>query len=111
MKKFLADPSSVLTDPADLAMIAYVEKMTLSPSSMTEADVQSLRDHGFSDLQVLEIAAVCAQFNYVARMADALGIELEEHYVAWSKSLGFGDGPTIKVEAQPMGDPFTALKR
>lgn len=107
MKKFLSDPGSVLTDPADFAMIKFVEKMTLAPSTMTQDDAQSLRDAGFDDLQILEIAALCAQFNYVARMADALGIELEEHYVDWSRFLGFKEGPTVKIEEYSSeGDPW-----
>jgi hypothetical protein len=90
--------------------VKFVEKMTLLPSEMTEADVQSLRDVGFSGENVLEVCAITAFFNYVARIADALGIELEEHYNEWSKFLGFEEGPTIRVENARMGDPFLATK-
>jgi uncharacterized protein YciW len=97
----------VLSDPADRAIVRFAEKMTLTPSAMTDADVQSLRDAGFSDENVLEIVAITAMFNYVARVADALGIELEEHYSDWSQFLGFEKGPTILVQNARMGDPFT----
>ena len=106
MKKFLSDPESVLTDPADVAIIKFVEKMTLNPSTMTEADTRSLRDVGFEDVQILEICALCAQFNYVSRMADALGVELEEHYLDFATFLGYGEGPNIKVEDPILGDAY-----
>ena len=96
----------MLSDPADRAIVRFVEKMTLTPAQMTDADVRSLRDVGFSDENVLEIVAITAMFNYVARVADALGIELEEHYSDWSQFLGFERGPTVRVENARMGDPF-----
>jgi len=80
--------------------------MTLTPAQMTDADVQSLRAVGFSDENVLEIVAIAAMYNYVARVADALGIELEEHYSDWSQFLGFEPGPTIRVQNARMGDAF-----
>ena len=100
----------MLSDPGDLAIVRFVEKMTLNPSQMTDHDVQSLRDAGFSDENILEICAIAAMFNYVARIADALGIELEEHYHDWSKFLGFSPGPTVRVENARAGDPFVAAK-
>lgn len=106
VKKLLSDPDSVPLDPADRAILKFVEKMTLMPSQMTAADVQSLRDVGFSDENVLEICGVAAFFNYVARIADALGIELEEHYSDWSRFLGFEPGPTVRVDTVRMGDAF-----
>ena len=97
-------------DPGDRAIIKFVEKMTLTPSLLTDQDVESLRDVGFSDENVLEICAIAALFNYVSRIADALGIELEEHYSDWSKFLGFDPGPTVRVENARAGDPFVAAK-
>lgn len=84
--------------------------MTLTPSAMTDADVQSLREVGFSDENVLEIVAITGLFNYLARVADALGIGLEEHYSDWSQFLGFERGPTVRVQNARMGDPFVAAK-
>ena len=88
----------------------FVEKMTLTPAQMTDQDVQSLRDVGFSDENILEICAIAAMFNYVSRIADALGIELEEHYHDWSQFLGFAPGPTVRVENARTGDPFVPAK-
>jgi uncharacterized peroxidase-related enzyme len=67
-------------DQKDLAMLEYAEKMTLRPSEMTETDVQALRQVGWSDEAVLDIAAVTSYRNFITRMADALGVELTEDY-------------------------------
>ncbi len=62
--------------PQDMAMLEYAEKITLDPSSITEKDVKNLRSHGFTDQEILEIATVSSYRNYIARVANALGVEL-----------------------------------
>ncbi|MEA1903835.1 MAG: hypothetical protein U9N56_09940 [Actinomycetota bacterium] len=61
-----------------IAMLTYAEKLTGSPGEVEEADVISLRDAGFSDTDVLHIAEVTAYYAYVNRIADGLGIPLED---------------------------------
>ena len=64
--------------PARLAMLRYAEKLTLRPQDMLEEDVESLREVGWSDRDILEIAEVTAYYAYVNRIADGLGVELED---------------------------------
>lgn len=59
-------------------MLAYAVKLTRAPAEMTEADVIELREHGFSDLDVLHITEVTAYYAYANRIADGLGIPLED---------------------------------
>jgi uncharacterized peroxidase-related enzyme len=66
--------------PADRAMCEYVEKLTLKPWEMVEADVAALRDAGFSDSVILDINQVTGYYAYVNRLADGLGVELEEFW-------------------------------
>jgi len=47
---------------------------------MTKDDVDALRREGFSDEAILDATCVAAFFNYINRMSDALGIELEEAF-------------------------------
>ena len=61
-----------------LAMLDYAIKLTVSPGEVTEEDVQSLRDHGFEDIDILHIAEVTAYFAYANRIADGLGISMED---------------------------------
>ena len=64
-----------LSEP-EMAMLEWVEKLTLAPSMMTEQDFQRLKDVGWSDRDILDIAHVCAYFNFRVRMVDGLGLEL-----------------------------------
>ena len=66
--------------PADRAMCEYVEKLTLKPWEMVEADVIALREAGFSDSAILDINQVTGYYAYVNRLADGLGVELEEFW-------------------------------
>lgn len=59
-------------------MLTYAEKLTATPAAMTRADVGALRAEGFSDADVLAIAEVTAYFAYVNRLADGLGVAIEE---------------------------------
>ena len=58
-------------------MLDYAAKLTLTPARMEEADLSPLRDAGFDDSAILEIVQVVSFFNYINRVADALGIENE----------------------------------
>lgn len=59
-------------------MLAYAIKLTLSPREMTQDDVQSLRLQGFCDRGIHDICAITAYFAFVNRIADGLGVELED---------------------------------
>jgi len=57
-------------------MLAYAEKITANPSSMTLDDLNSLREH-FSEEQTLDIVVIASLFNFIDRIADGLGVELD----------------------------------
>jgi uncharacterized peroxidase-related enzyme len=59
---------------AERAMLDYAVKLTVAPSTASEADVQKLRDHGFDDRDILDIVYVVCLYNFNDRMADATGI-------------------------------------
>jgi uncharacterized peroxidase-related enzyme len=63
---------------AEHAMLDYAEKLTLTPSAMTEADIQRLRDVGWTDRDILDIVHVCAYFNFRVRVVDGLGLEVAD---------------------------------
>ena len=58
-------------------MLEYVEKLTLVPATITEADVQGLRGAGFDDRDILDICEVTAYYAYVNRIAVGLGVQIE----------------------------------
>ena len=61
-------------------MLDFSVKLTKTPWEMAEEDVESLRVDGFSDRDVLDIVEVVSYFNYINRVADALGIDLEPEW-------------------------------
>ena len=61
----------------DVVMLRYALKLTREPANMNESDVQALRDVGFDDCAIHDICNVTAYFAFVNRVADGLGVELE----------------------------------
>lgn len=59
-------------------MLHYAKKLTLRPYAVKERDVQVLKQAGFSDRDIFDINQITAYFNYVNRIADGLGVSLEE---------------------------------
>lgn len=60
------------------AMLRYALKLTRTPASVEESDVARLRDEGFSDTDILHIVEITAYYAYANRIADGLGIPLED---------------------------------
>jgi len=58
-------------------MLAFAWKLTRTPSQMSEADVNNLRQLGLNDRDVLDLTLVVGYFNFVNRLALALGVEFD----------------------------------
>ena len=65
---------------ADAALCAFAEKLTLHPARMEEADVIDLRRSGFGDADVHHAIQVVSYFNYINRIAEAVGIGPEPEW-------------------------------
>ncbi len=63
--------------PAEMAMLEFAELLTVQPSNVRESDIETLRDHGWTDADIVDIVHQTALFNYMTRVADGLGIEIE----------------------------------
>jgi uncharacterized peroxidase-related enzyme len=61
----------------DAALARYVEKLTLRPGEIVEADLTALRAQGFDDLDILDANNQCAHLNYTNRVANGLGLLTE----------------------------------
>ncbi len=67
-------------DEKDSAMLEYAAKLTLEPWNMCEDDVIKLRKKDFSDEAILDIVQIAGYFAFVNRLADGLGVELENYW-------------------------------
>jgi uncharacterized peroxidase-related enzyme len=61
-------------DGAELALLRYAERLTLSPGTMQQSDVRMLQDAGLDDGQILEANQIIGYFNYVNRCLNGLGV-------------------------------------
>ena len=59
------------------AMCDYVVKLTKDAGQCSPADLNKLRAVGFDDTAILQITLIASWFNYINRVADALGVGRE----------------------------------
>lgn len=64
--------------PRERALAEVAEKLSAQPTRMVQRDWQPLRDLGFDDRALLEVAHVVGLFNYLTRLADGLGLRLDD---------------------------------
>ena len=72
-----ADFRSAPITAAERAMLEFAELITLDPTRSTPATLEGLRGHGFTDEAILQITLIASWFNYINRVADALGVGRE----------------------------------
>ncbi len=65
------------------ALLDYAERVTISPQACGETDIVALRKAGWEDAAIHDAVQVIAYFNYINRVADALGVELEDNALDW----------------------------
>ena len=65
---------------AEVAMLDYATKLTKTPADLTENDIKKLRAEGFDDRGIHDICVITSYFAFVNRIADGLGVELEERF-------------------------------
>ena len=63
-------------------MVRYATKLTREPAAMTEADLNDLRATGLSEEQVLSVVLIACTFNFMTRLADGLGVDIEPRKAA-----------------------------
>jgi uncharacterized peroxidase-related enzyme len=58
-------------------MVDYVVKLTRDATKVWKDDHERLRAAGFDDKAILQITLIASWFNYINRVADALGVGRE----------------------------------
>jgi uncharacterized peroxidase-related enzyme len=62
---------------AERAMLDYVVQLTKDATRIGPEDHERLRNEGFEDLAILQMTLIASWFNYINRVADALGVGRE----------------------------------
>jgi uncharacterized peroxidase-related enzyme len=71
--------------PRQTAMLVFAEKITRASAEIEERDRQALRDVGFSDREIWDIAAIASFFNMSNRMASAVDMRPNDEYHAQAR--------------------------
>jgi uncharacterized peroxidase-related enzyme len=71
--------------PKQVAMLEFAEKLTEQPAKIIEADRQKLREAGFSDRDIWDIASTAAFFNMSNRVAAAVDMRPNAEYHAMAR--------------------------
>ena len=64
--------------PRQRALCELAEKLSATPTRMTQEDWKPLRDLGFDDRACLEVAHIVGFYNYLTRFADGFGLQPTE---------------------------------
>lgn len=80
-------------------ILKYVKKLTLTPSKITQVDIDLILKQGWSEEAVHTSATICALFNFMNRLVDGLGVS--EDTIA-TKSLS-GNGHLSKSSYSDFG--------
>ena len=62
---------------AEVAMMDYAERIGRDAYAMTDADSRTLRDHGFTDREIVDITLAAAARNYFSRAIQALAVDVD----------------------------------
>ncbi len=71
----------------DAELLFFVALLTLRPRGMTEAHLAPLRAAGFDDVALQDINNAACCFSYMNRLADGLGVVLEQRKFAVAEEL------------------------
>lgn len=78
MHQLEEDYKEAPVDEKTRAILDYAIQLTQEPGNAWEQGLPLLRKVGCDDREILDICQVTAYFNFVNRLAEGLGVELEE---------------------------------
>ena len=96
MEAVFEDWRTAPVGPELRAALGFVEALSLRPDRIeAEADIRPLREQGLSDEDIENVAAICAAFHVIVRIADALDFEVptEEEFARLAPKMaarGYG---------------------
>ena len=90
MEQIKTDWTTAQLPDADRTLLQFAIDLTRTPGAMTRDHVEALRAAGFDDRAISDAVQIVSYFNYINRVADGLGVDLEE----WMPPHPHGDRDT-----------------
>ncbi len=87
VEAIIRDYRNAELEPEEVALMAFAEKVTLHAYKVTQHDIDDLRSHGFSDVEILDIILAAACRNFISRVMDGVGWEMSPEGVERYRSL------------------------
>ncbi len=72
------DYTQASLDEQTRGMLDFAVKLTKDTSGNRKADIERLRNLGLDDQQILSTVLITCVFNFMTRLADGLGVEIQE---------------------------------
>ena len=85
---------------AERAMLDYTVDISEDATQVTRETLDGLRAHGFDDQAILQITLIASWFNYINRVADALGVGRDD--MATSCTLPIPEPATWSERTTPL---------
>jgi len=76
-EEILTDYRQATLERKEIALLEFAEKITRHAYKVTQNDINTLKELGWSEREMLEAVVVAAGFNFINRVVDALGVERE----------------------------------
>ena len=87
VRALVADPRTAGLDDTELAVFELAGKVARDASSLTETDIQRLRDCGLDDGEILDVVAAAAARAFFSKMLDGLGALADPEFAELEPSL------------------------
>ena len=68
------DPAAAPLSDQDRTMLEFVTRLTEDATKISPDDHRRMREAGFDDTGILQVTLIASWFNYINRVADALGV-------------------------------------
>ena len=85
LEGLLEDPGHRAVTPRLASVLAYLRKLTQTPSRMTDADAQAVFQQGVSEQALYDAITICALFNFMNRIVEGCGVVTSEANLATSR--------------------------
>jgi alkylhydroperoxidase family enzyme len=76
-EKLMDDAMSANVGELNQQILRFTDRITMGAHTTTQEQIDNLKSAGLTEQMIHDVVQVAAYFNYVNRLADALGVEIE----------------------------------